>query len=145
MKKLLLLSSLAILTGCATKPESIMPAYVSDMGYMQYTCDQLAEEQSRLHSALASASDAQRRARSNDTVGVIFLGLPVSSLSGSNQASHIARLKGELEALQRAAIKLDCGLDLVPIDEIIGADDPIDPDESGPRARARDPRTNQGR
>ena len=37
-------------------------------------------------------------------MGVIFLGLPVSSLSGSNQASNLARLKGELEAVQKAII-----------------------------------------
>lgn len=98
------------LSGCATKPESIAPAYVSDIQYLNMTCAQLGEEQARLVAALAAASDAQRKARSGDTVGVIFLGLPTASLSGSNQASNIARLKGELDALQRAAIKKDCGL-----------------------------------
>ena len=97
------------LAGCATKPESIAPAYVSEMTYSPYTCQQLGEEQARLGAALATASDAQRHARSNDIAGVILLGLPVSSLSGSNQASQIARLKGELEASQKAAIIKSCG------------------------------------
>lgn len=100
-------------------PESIPPAYVSYMSYMGWTCDQLAEEQGRLVSALSSASDAQRQARTNDTVGVICIGLPVSSLSGSNQASNIARLKGELEALQKAMIQKNCGKNIVPIDDIM--------------------------
>lgn len=105
-----LLVGALVLTGCATKPESIAPAYISEMQYMGYTCEQLGQEQARLVSALSSASDAQRRARSNDTVGVIFLGLPVSSLSGSNVASEIARLKGELQALQKASVLKNCSL-----------------------------------
>lgn len=97
-------------TSCAAPPESIAPAYISEVGYMKWTCDQLAEEQTRLAAALSSACDAQRRARSNDTVGVIFLGLPVASLSGTNMASEVARLKGELQALQKAATAKECNL-----------------------------------
>lgn len=74
------------------------------MYYRSWTCDQLAEEQPRLVAALSSASDAKRKCRSNDIAGVILLGVPVSSLSGSNMASEVGRLKGELQALQRAAI-----------------------------------------
>lgn len=99
-----------LLSGCATKPQNIAPMYVSEMGYMNYTCEQMALEQARLSLALASESHAQLQARSNDTVGVIFLGLPVSSLAGSNRAAQIARLKGELEALQKAAIAKNCVL-----------------------------------
>jgi hypothetical protein len=91
-----------LISGCATSPENIPPAYVSHMAYMQYTVEQLGQEEARLQAALSTSSDAQRKARSNDTLGVIFLGLPVSSLSGSNQASNVARIKGELEAVQKA-------------------------------------------
>ena len=96
------LSVASLFTGCATAPENIPPAYVSHMSYMQYSLEQLGQEEARLQAALATSSDAQRKARSNDTIGVIFLGLPVSSLSGSNQAANVARLKGELEAVQKA-------------------------------------------
>lgn len=105
--------------GCAARPESIAPSYVSHIGYLNLNCVQLAQEQARLVAALSAASDAQRQARSNDTVGVILLGLPVSSLSGSNQASNIGRLKGELEALQKAMVEKGCGNEIVNIDEII--------------------------
>jgi len=93
-----------LISGCATAPENIAPAYVSHMVYMGFTLEQLGQEESRLQSAVATSSDAQRKARSNDTMGVIFLGLPVSSLSGSNQAANLGRLKGELEAVQKAII-----------------------------------------
>ena len=105
--------------GCATKPEAISPAYVSHLGYMNLSCEQLGQEQARLVAALSTASDAQRLARSNDTAGVLLLGLPVSSLSGSNQASNIARLKGEVEALQKAMVAKGCGGEIVNIDDVI--------------------------
>lgn len=95
-------------SGCAKKPESIAPAYVSPMTYKDYTCDQLAEENGRVEQALAQASAQQRQARSDDTLGVIFLGLPVSSLSGGNVADQVARLKGEHQTLQQAMNKKDC-------------------------------------
>ena len=56
-------------------------------------------ESVRVADALTSASEQQRTARSNDTIGVIFLGLPVSSLSGGNVASQIAALKGEQKTI----------------------------------------------
>ncbi len=111
MKKYTLAMAVIILmAGCATKPENISPAYVSELTYASLTCEQLRQEQDRLVNALSLAADAQRKARSGDTVGVIFLGLPVSSLSGSNVATEIARLKGELEAIRRAARTAGCSL-----------------------------------
>lgn len=103
-----------VLSACAVAPENIPPTYVSEMTYQPFSCEQLGQEQARMVAALATASDAQRRARSNDTAGVIFLGLPVSSLSGSNQASNIARLKGEIDAIQRAGIQKNCSLPPAP-------------------------------
>jgi hypothetical protein len=110
---------LVLFGGCATKPEAIPPSYVSHLGYMNLSADQLAQEQARLVAALSAASDAQRTARSNDIAGVIFLGLPVSSLSGSNQASNIGRLKGELDACHKAMIEKGAGNKVIPIDQII--------------------------
>ena len=59
-------------------PENITPSYVSPLTYKDYDCDQLGAESVRVADALTSASEQQRTARSNDTIGVIFLGLPVS-------------------------------------------------------------------
>jgi hypothetical protein len=103
------LGLLACLCACAKAPESIAPAYVSDLPYRSYSCQTLGEEQARVSNALAVASAQQEKARSNDTVGVIFLGLPVSTLSGDNVAPEVARLKGEQDALQRAANLKACG------------------------------------
>lgn len=111
---LALLCVVTALGGCATKPESVLPAYVSEFMYQNLTCEQLAQEQARVQVALMTAAAAQRTARTHDTVGVIFLGLPVSSLSGSNQAAQIAQLKGQLEAIDKAAIQKGCKLPVLP-------------------------------
>jgi hypothetical protein len=98
-----------IVGACAPTPESIQPAYVSEVPYQSWSCQQLGEEMGRLNNALSTASVQQNTARSNDTVGVIFLGLPVASMSGQSIAPQIARYKGEQEAVQRAMIKNSCG------------------------------------
>lgn|GEM_PF-446579 len=103
-----LVAGIGILAGCAKSPESIAPAYTSEMLYRDWTCEQLGRESMRLATALATASAQQEQARSNDIAGVILLGLPVASLSGDNIAPQIARLKGERDAVGRASNLNDC-------------------------------------
>jgi hypothetical protein len=95
---------------CAKSPESIAPSYISPMTYGQYQCDQLGAEAQRVEGALVQVSAQQRQARSNDTVGVIFLGLPVSSLSGGNVADQVARLKGEQQTLRQVMTEKRCAM-----------------------------------
>lgn len=105
---LALLCPLAV-AACAQSPGSIQPAYVSAVPYESWTCPQLGDEQDHLSSALATASKAQENARTNDTMGVLFLGLPVASMSGENIAPEIAHLKGEQDAVHLAMIHDFCG------------------------------------
>jgi hypothetical protein len=109
MQKFVLVAALcAAATACAPTPESIAPAYVSEVPYRSWTCDQLGEENARLQQALATASQQQSNARSNDTVGVILIGLPVGSMSGQSIAPQIALYKGQTEAVHRASIRNSC-------------------------------------
>jgi D-proline reductase (dithiol) PrdB len=78
---LLALSALFI-GGCATLPEKIAPSEISDVPYMKWSCEQLSQEHPRLAAALATASDKQRGCRNNDIAGLLFIGLPVGSLTG---------------------------------------------------------------
>ena len=93
---------------CATKPEAIAPAYISELQFQPYTCEQVGAEQARVEAALEAASAQQRKARSNDAVAVLFLGVPVSTLSGGNVAGQVAQLKGLQIALQKTANLKDC-------------------------------------
>lgn len=104
-------AALAVAAGgaCAPTPESIQPAYVSEVPYQSWSCLQLGEEMGRLNNALATASAQQNSARTNDTVGIILIGLPVGSMSGQSIAPQIARYKGEQEAINRAMIRGQCG------------------------------------
>jgi hypothetical protein len=108
MKLILLIAAGLTLVGCAKKPESISASYVSEHNYLAMDCGTLAEEAGRLDSAYSTAATQQNNARTNDMVGVAFLGLPVSSLSGDNIAPEIARLKGEQQAIGRARSKMKC-------------------------------------
>lgn len=109
MKHKALLAILAVVAGCAARPEDIQPAYVSEMAYHHWDCQQLATEQQNVATALMNASAQQNQARSNDVAGVILIGLPVSSLSGSNVAPQVANLKGQQEAIRKAMITKKCG------------------------------------
>jgi hypothetical protein len=117
MKKLMILFVVFCFAGCATAPEKIAPVHISDTRYADLSCEQLELEQSRLVSALTSATEAQRKTRENDIAGVIFLGLPVSSMSGSDRGAEVAKLKGELEAVQRAGDLKNCSLPPVAADQ----------------------------
>lgn len=98
----------ALIGACAPSPESIQPAYVSETPYRGGTCDQLGEELAKLDQALAVASQQQNTARTNDTVGIILIGLPVGSMSGQSIAPQIAMYKGQHEAVRKASIRNSC-------------------------------------
>lgn len=112
MKKKLLVASaiiaLAAVTGCAKKPESIAPAYTSSSNYTGWSCKALAQEASHLDQAYTVAAEQQNNARTNDIVGVVLIGLPVSSLSGDNIAAQIASLKGQQEAVRSTMQAKNC-------------------------------------
>lgn len=98
----------AMLAACAKNPDSISAQYISDVTYRPLTCQDLSVESARTNAALARASTQQENARTNDTVGVLLIGIPVSSLSGDNIAPEIARYKGELEAINRVQAQKKC-------------------------------------
>ncbi len=109
--KTILLPGLAVVTalaGCAQPPETIVPVYVSEVPYMSWTCPQLASESIRLQQVLAMASAQQQSAATGDTVGMLFVGLPVSSMSGGNIAPQISLYKGQQEAVGRAMVVRQC-------------------------------------
>jgi hypothetical protein len=108
MRIVAFISAALAVAACAKSPDSISAAYISDVTYRSLTCQDLAVESARVNQALSRASTQQENARSNDTVGVLLIGIPVSSLSGDNIAPEIARYKGELEAINRVQAQKRC-------------------------------------
>ena len=99
---------LIILSGCAQNPKDIAPAYASTVPYETWTCEQLAQETVRIDQALVTASATQTQTRSGDTIAVILIGLPLSSMSGANVAPQIAYLKGQSDAIRQVMIRKNC-------------------------------------
>jgi hypothetical protein len=108
MRFVAIIVTTCVLAACAKSPDSISAAYISDVTYRSLSCQDLAVESARINAALTRASTQQENARTNDTVGVLLIGLPVSSLSGDNIAPEIARYKGELEAINRVSAQKRC-------------------------------------
>ncbi len=61
-----------------------------------------------VNSRLGIASNAQQRAATGDALGVFMIGVPVSSLAGTDRETEVAILKGQADALGQEMIKKDC-------------------------------------
>lgn len=103
-------SSLAmvLVAGCAADPRDIAPAYASPIAYQSLTCEQLTAEAYRLVAAEADASAKQSQVRTEDGVGLVLIGLPISSMTGNGVESEISRLKGEHQVLYNVAVEKGC-------------------------------------
>ncbi len=93
---------------CASSPEHIAPAKVSEEPYLAWTCERLGEESYRLRDALAVASAKQQRASEDDAAGVFLIGLPVGSMTGGDVSAEVSRLKGESAAVRKAGATNGC-------------------------------------
>ncbi len=104
-----------ILAGCATSPKDIAPSYVSPVLYQNLTCEQLAGEAARVSQAAAIATGQQSKQATTDAVAVttaIVLFWPALFFVGGDKtsAAEIARLKGEMNAIQAANTAKNCGI-----------------------------------
>ena len=116
MKHLLLAAACVVaLSGCAKNADKISSTYVSPLQYQSLTCDQIAEESARVASRAASVSGAQNKQAKNDAiatgVGVVVFWPALLFLSpGKDQSAEVGRLKGDMEALEQAAIAKNCSI-----------------------------------
>jgi hypothetical protein len=102
-----------LLGGCATSSKDISTAYVSPIQYQGYDCDQMAAEAARLTQRVQQLGGRLDEAASNDRaiagVGLILFWPALFALGGTKQQeAEYARLRGEAEALQQAAIAKKC-------------------------------------
>ena len=105
----------ALVSGCATNPKDIAPSYVSPILYQNLSCEQLAQEAARVSQAAAVSTGAQANQASKDavmtTVGVVLFWPSLFFIGGDKgNAAEVARLKGEMQAIEQANISKSCGL-----------------------------------
>jgi hypothetical protein len=105
----------ALCAGCAQNPKDIAPAYVSPIIYENLSCTQIAEEFRRVAARVNQVAGVQTQQAKNDAVamgvGLVLFWPAVFFIKGDKQnAAELARLRGELDALQQAAVRKNCGI-----------------------------------
>ena len=110
-----LVASIAI-SGCAKKSRDISAQYVSPMQFQSYSCRQITEEAQRVSEYSARAMRVQNQTASTDAVATgvaIVLFWPAAFLVSGNgaNADELARLKGQMDALQNASTQKQCGIE----------------------------------
>lgn len=103
------------LTSCATRPEKIEASYVSPLVYQEYSCDQLVQEAQRISMRASEVTGQQRKKAQGDAVAMgvaLVVFWPALFFIKGNGAteSEIARLKGEMNALEEVSIQKNCGI-----------------------------------
>lgn len=104
-----------MLAGCASKPENISASYISPVQYDGYSCQQLRAEASRLSGRAAEVTGAQSSKASGDAVamgvGLVLFWPSLFFIKGDGTtATEVARLKGEMDAVEQASIAKKCGI-----------------------------------
>lgn len=113
MKKLLL--PVLLLGACANHTHEIPAAYVSPLQYQDYSCKQLGMEMQRVSSRAEQVAYEVNKNADGDSaamgVGLILFWPALFFIDGdSPQAQEYARLKGEYDAVEQAAIQKECGM-----------------------------------
>lgn len=109
------LSAAVLLCGCATPPEKIQASYVSPILYQNLACEQLALEATNISRRASEAAGVQNKKAGQDAavvaVGVIIFWPALFFANGDGaSAAEVARLKGEMQAIEDASTVKGCGI-----------------------------------
>ena len=108
-----------ILAGCASRAENISAAYVSPVLYENLSCQQLARDAPKLAATkefrAQTAAGMQNKKAGQDaaamTVGLVLFWPALFFTQGDGaQAAEVARLKGEMQAIEDASTRKGCGI-----------------------------------
>lgn len=105
----------AVVAGCAKDADQVGATYVSPVLYETYTCPQLAEEAQRVSSHAAQSSGVQDQKATNDKVAmgvglIVFWPVLLMTKGNDENTAELARLKGQMVAIEEASIKKRCGI-----------------------------------
>ena len=100
MKPIILTTVAALaVAACAQSPSAIQPVSMGN-AYAGLSCSNARAMLTNEQQKLAILTDAQNGAVTGDAIGVLLIGVPVSSLSGGDKAGEIATSKGKVVALE---------------------------------------------
>lgn len=89
----------ASLTGCAKSPAAIAPVSMAG-AYDNVSCKKVGPMLEQERQTLAALETQQKSAQAGDAIGVFFILVPVSSLTGADREGAIATSKGKVLALE---------------------------------------------
>lgn len=109
------LAAMFIVSGCASKSTDISASYVSPILYQNLTCEQLALEAQAVSGRATAAAGVQDKKAGQDAavmaVGLIVFWPALFFTSGDGApAAEVARMKGEMQAIETASIANRCGI-----------------------------------
>lgn len=112
---LVVVGAVVIIAACAPKPESIQGTYTSSALYQNLSCEQLVTEAQTISNRAHESAGLEKRHRVEDTVavaaGVVIFWPALFFTHGADAtAAQVAQLKGEMEAIERAANAKNCGI-----------------------------------
>ncbi|HWU16477.1 MAG TPA: hypothetical protein VN155_02235 [Devosia sp.] len=110
----------AMLAACATPPKDIAPTYVSTGLYQNLSCAQLRAEAEGVSARVAQAYGVQEKNRSQDAamtgVGIVLFWPALFFMKGDGAAAaDVARMKGEMQAIEQVNRVKNCGITFMPI------------------------------
>lgn len=110
MNKLAIASALSLiaLSGCAKRPDAIVPVDIPMAAYSHDSCAHLADELAKEEKNLAAISKQQNEAATGDAVGVFLIGVPMSSTFGGDKEGQVAVAKGKVQAIQNTMKSKGC-------------------------------------
>ena len=115
IKQTILLSTILPLTACAKSTSEIPAQYVSPLQYKSHSCTQVEQEMVMLSRRVSDLGAQVDKTASDDNaqmaIGMILFWPALFALDGDTpQAAEYGRLKGEFEALEKAAIQKNCNI-----------------------------------
>ena len=99
MNKIFSAPAILAVAACAQNASSI-PAVSMAGAYQGVTCQQAQTMLLSEQAQLAAMSSKQSGAVAGDAIGVLLIGIPVSSLSGGDLEGEIGATKGKILALE---------------------------------------------
>ncbi len=102
-----------LLASCATSPDKVSAQYVSPLQYQSYSCEQIAEELSRVNVRVSEVAGVQQRESNKDKIKmgvglVIFWPALFLLATDGDKKQELGRLKGEYDALESQANTKNC-------------------------------------
>ena len=111
-KTITALAAAASIAGCASQPDQIAAAYVSPTAYQGMSCGSLNAEAQRVNARLVQTTGQQQKAANTDAavtaVALVLFWPAAFFIAGKDSSAELARLKGEADGIQAAAIRAGC-------------------------------------